>query len=233
MNIAYLELEKLVALPKGCHYVLHFTDDSIEDSNAYNNFISFCDMLTENDSIDLHISGYGGRCDITSRICSAIENTKAHVTAVVNGVVWSGMTFVTLACHSFRVGEFVEFGLHSVQAGVAHGEVKKIIQRAKAVEEYNNRLLDKYGQGFLTQEEIDKLHNGDEITFFYEELINRLNQRNDTRESEYQASLPKLIEDEITLEVFTNEELAEELKLIQAEIKKRKNTKKELLGETK
>ena len=71
--------------------------------------------------------------------------------------------------------------------------------------------------------------------------------RESLRESEYQKSLQQSLDDEMTLDIFTDEELIEELKVIQAEIKKRKRmipsetkrdnikhmTRKELLGETK
>ena len=71
-------------------------------------------------------------------------------------------------------------------------------------------------------DEISDVLRGIEIYLDADDIRDRLTKRQEILEQQHKESVQQSLDDETSLEVFTDEELTEELKLIQAEIKKRK-----------
>lgn len=228
MNIENMELEKLVGHPVGVRYTLFLTNDVIDQGSDYSNFITFCASLTEYDHVDLHISCLGGRVSTTSIIATAIENSRGTFTAHLNSICWSGATVVALSCDQWVVGDLVEFGLHSTQGGTGYTELSKVKMRAGAMERMNDLIDSKYYSFLLSEDEISRMKDGAEITFFKDELIERLRVYATKRQELFVND-----QEQPSLEEFTTEELQEELesinqdkKDIQKELKKRLSEEK-------
>lgn len=218
MNIENMELEKLIGSPVGMRYTVFLTNDEICEGSDYSSFITFCSSLSEYDIVDLHIACLGGRVSTTSIIATAIENSRGTFTAHLNSVCWSGATVVALSCDQWAVGDMVEFGLHSTQGGTGYAELSKVKMRATAMERMNDLVDSKYYQYLLNPEELTNMKNGCEITFFKDELIERLQQ--------YATKRQKLSEEQETnFSEFSNEEIQQELLAIEQD---KKDLRKEL-----
>lgn len=218
MNINNLNLQELVGKPIGMDYDLYLTQDEIGEGFEYNNFLTFCSQLSENDVVNLTISCGGGRCSTASLITTAIENSRATFVAHLNAQCWSASTFIALSCDIFTVSDFVEFGCHSVQSGTGFTELSKMKSRTDAVERLNALLIQKYYSLFLLPEEIVRLNDGAEITFFKDELVGRL--------QEYASKRQKLTEEQETnFSEFSDEEINQELLAIEQD---KKDLRKEL-----
>jgi ATP-dependent protease ClpP protease subunit/uncharacterized small protein (DUF1192 family) len=226
MNINQIDLSTLIGRPNGMTYDLYLTNDEIEfGDTGYNNFITLCSQLTEQDIVNLHISTAGGAVSTGALIANAIENSRATFIAHLNSYVWSMGVTIALACDAFVIGDLVEFGIHSVQGGTGYGNVDNIEARSKAVVELNKRLMEKYYSLILNSDEVDLVNRGAEITWFKEELMQRLQKFAENKQQKLLDSL----EQEPDLSQFSVEELEEELvaiaddvKKIKSEIKKRK-----------
>ena len=74
--------------------------DSIEQFSTYDDFISDLSMLSENDAVALYINSPGGRVDVGLSIMSAIQNSNAAVTAIVEAPSYSMASVIALSCDS-------------------------------------------------------------------------------------------------------------------------------------
>lgn len=225
MNIDSIDFENLQGVPFATKYDLYLTNDVILEGKDYNNFITLCSQLGEHDVVNLTISCFGGRVSTAALLCSAIENSKATFIAHLNGVVWSAATQVALACDGWVVGDLVEWGMHSIQGGTGYDELQKVITRAATLEKLNNVWDNKYYIDFLSEQELQLIKNGAEITMFKPELEERLKHYADKRQEVLLQ--PDTLEN-VDLSQFSSEELQEELeactsdaKTIRAELKKR------------
>ncbi|MBQ0114062.1 MAG: hypothetical protein KBT03_13110 [Bacteroidales bacterium] len=233
MNITNMDLTQLIGKPLGTEYDLFMTNDVIDEGCEYNNFITFCRNLSPYDIVNLHISCSGGRASTASIICQAIEDSQANFIAHLNSYCWSASTVVALACDAWVVGDLVEFGIHTVQGGTGFTELPKIQYRAKALVEFNDRLFDKYyAKGFLTDEEIVRVKDGLELTFFKEELENRL-QQYATLRVQQSTQVQETLSSPPDLSKYTEEELQEELTAIDEDLKTFQQDKKTIREELK
>lgn len=218
-------------------YTIGITD-SISDNFIYDEVMMVLENAEEQDEIVFNIASYGGQLSSLLSLRSGILSTKATVTGKLVSHACSAAGMLLLCCHNKIVYPNTTFHCHTASYGSygKSGDVKAQVDfETKQIE---NLMYEIY-EGFLDADtEIPELLSGRELYFDAEDTIRRLDSHSKLREQQHKESLQQSLDDEvlessISLDVFTNEELAEELKLIQAEIKKRKNTKKELLGETK
>lgn len=214
MNITNMKMEEVVGRPFGMQYDLALSTDVIESAEEYTGFVNFCAALTEHDIVNLHITCLGGRVSTTSIIATAIENSRANFIAHLNSICWSGATVVALACDSWVVGDMVEFGLHSTQGGTGYSELSKVKCRTAAMERLNDLIDTKYYTGLLDADEIVRMKDGLEITFFKDELIERLQ-----RYAQYRADKLAQQNNPEDLSQFSVEELEEEIQLCKEDIK--------------
>lgn len=214
MNITNMKMEEVVGRPFGMQYDLALATDVIESAEEYTGFVNLCAALTEHDVVNLHITCSGGRVSTTSIIATAIENSRATFIAHLNSICWSGATVVALACDQWVVGTLVEFGLHSTQGGTGYSELSKVKCRTAAMERLNDLIDTKYYTGLLSSEELLRMKDGAEITFFKDELIERLQ-----RYAQYRANNIDEANKPADLSDYTTEELETELGLYQEDIK--------------
>jgi len=108
----------------------------------------------------------------------------------------------------------VEFGLHSTQGGTGFSELSKVKCRTAAMERLNDLIDTKYYTGLLDEDEIVRMKDGLEITFFKDELIERLQ-----RYAQYRADKLAQQNNPEDLSQFSVEELEEEIQLCKEDIK--------------
>lgn len=203
--------------PMTQHYFsVSFTQD-IEDPSFYDSVINLLLTAEEGTQIDFLISSYGGRLDSFIGIRGAIAQTKATVTGYLMAQACSAAGMLLLSCHNWVINEFATFHAHTCSYG-SYGKSDDVKQQVDYVTAQTERIVRSVYDGVLSLNEQDSLLNGKEFYFDDQEISRRLEQR----EAKHKASLQQSLDDEMTLDIFTDEELAEELKLIQAEIKKRK-----------
>lgn len=208
-------------------YTIGITD-SISDNFIYDEVMMVLENAEEQDEIVFNIASYGGQLSSLLSLRSGIMSTKATVTGKLVSHACSAAGMLLLSCHNKIVYPNTTFHAHtaSYSSYGKSGDVKAQVDfETKQIE---NLVYDIY-EGFLNPEtEIPALLDGKELYFDAEDTIKRLETHSSLREQQHKASLQQSLEDETSLDIFTDEELNDELKLIQAEIRKRKKSSKDI-----
>ena len=229
----------IFATPRGSQFSINVSQ-VFGSPYTFDEAIHILGVASPDDIIVFQINSDGGQLYSLIALQNAIRSSQAQIHMNLIGMAASagGALFLTEGVSSYGVGDNTCLMIHNMLCGTGYDDTHKIVTRAEHNKKINDRFVRETYLNFLSETEIQSVLDGKEIYLEDYEIKERLEKRESLRESEYQASVQQTIEDEmlessVSLEVFTDEELAEELKLIQVEIKKRKNIKKELLGENK
>ena len=238
----------IFATPRGSQYSINVSQ-VFGSPYTFDEAIHILGVASPDDIIVFQINSDGGQLYSLIALQNAIRSSQAQIHMNLIGMAASagGALFLTEGVSSYGVGDNTCLMIHNMLCGTGYDDTHKIVTRAEHNKKINDRFVRETYLNFLSETEIQSVLDGKEIYLEDYEIKARLEKRESLRESEYQKSLQQSLDDEMTLDIFTDEELAEELKLIQAEIKKRKRmipsetkrdnikhmTKKEVLGETK
>lgn len=177
-----------------CLYEYYLVDEIGEPSD----YIDLCDALrsaTPNDEFIIRINSGGGRLATADMIINAIQETQAHVHGFIESSCASAATFIYLACDSYSFSDGAEMMIHtssSLYGGKEHEQYSYVMFSRKKI---HKMMRERYA-GFLTEQELDNVLNGQDYYFSAEDLEQRL-----TSYSEYQK---KLFEEE--MEAFAKEQ---------------------------
>lgn len=126
-----------------------------------------------NDIVNLRINCPGGSDMVMGAFVKAIAECQGHVVGHIEHTCASAATIIFLACHEFIVSDDAEFMVHTSSLGYG-GKQNNFNEYAIFVNKSNERLMRKYYDGFLSQEEIDLTLKGADLWMNSEEVIERL-----------------------------------------------------------
>lgn len=135
----------------------------------------------------------------------AIAECQGHVVGHIEHTCASAATIIFLACHEFVVSDDAEFMVHTSSLGYG-GKQNNFNEYAIFVNKSNERLMRKYYDGFLSEEEINLTLKGADLWMNSEEVVERL-EKKITKESEQE---PQPLTREVAQEL-SKEELIEML----------------------
>lgn len=142
----------------------------------YDNIVDALDRASEGDVFIFNINSPGGRFDGLVSLLDAIENTQALVIGNIVGEAASAASIFALKCHQLRVSPYGEMLCHSSRygfVGKSADNVSHVMHTAKVTE----RFMRETYEGFLSEEEINQVLNGKELYLDAEEIVERLEQR--------------------------------------------------------
>lgn len=129
--------------------------------------------LTSSQTATLHINNGGGYEQGASTICQALRQTKATTIANLSGLVASAATIITMECDQLTVAPDTMFMVHESSFDNLGGKFSDM----KSFQDFYNdhtRATSKASYlGFLTEDEIERIHNGKEIWLSAEEVLTR------------------------------------------------------------
>lgn len=175
-----------------------YIDNKIDDSVTYRSLITLLGSATEEDTVIFHLCCPGGDADIAMQIYLAILNTRANTVAQIDGYAASAATFFVMACDRVLVGPHAFMMLHSGSFG-NFGKQREL----KTYTDFQYKRLEKIAydvyEDFLSSEEIkDMVDNQCDYYFDAEEIIKRLERRDDIKVQKMQESV---VEEELPVEV--------------------------------
>jgi len=194
--------------PIAFRHVIRVNRD-IGDPSEWVEEISTIQNASPNDVIHITINSGGGSLYTTTEILSAIAQTQAHVITEITGECCSAATLIFLAGHEFLVSDDASFMLHSASYG-AWGTESNVYDNVSHSRKQIHKLMRKYYKDFLTDAELDLMLEGKEFWMGAEEVIERLEKRNEAIQKELDVqtdSLNQLMEDESLFVVPEKEEL--------------------------
>ena len=156
-----------------------------------------------NDVVNLRINCPGGSDMVMGAFIKAIAECQGHVVGHIEHTCASAATIIFLACHEFVVSDDAEFMVHTSSLGYG-GKQNNFNEYAIFVNKSNERLMRKYYEGFLSEEEIDLTLKGADLWMNSEEVVERL-EKKITKESEQE---PQPLTREVAQEL-SKEELIE------------------------
>lgn len=154
-----------------------YLNDEIQESFNYNELTFKLDTASEAETFYIYINTPGGLLDAAIMLVASLNETKAKTVAILSGMVASAGTIVALACKEVVARPHLSFMIHNYSGGL-HGKGHEL----KAHQSFNDKELPRaFGQfykGFLTEDEISKVIDGQDIWLNADEVTERVLNRN-------------------------------------------------------
>ena len=148
----------------------------------YDNVVNALDSASHEDVFIFKIASVGGAYSGLVSLVDAIENTNALVIADIVGECHSAASLFALKCDQVRVSPYAEMLCHSSRygfAGKSADNVSHVLHKAKVTE----RFMKEAYEGFLTDAEVEQVLGGKELYLDSEEIVERLNARDEYRKA--------------------------------------------------
>lgn len=162
------------------------------------NYFDLIDALNDASSEDefiIRIHSGGGLLGTADVIINAIQETQARVHGHIESLCGSAATMIFLACHSFSVSPRAEFFVHTASSGTIgkeHENYASIMFDRKRV---HNLIKNTY-VGFLTEDEISSVLNGQDYYFDADEIADRLDSYAEYHQKMFEEEMECLSEPE-------------------------------------
>lgn len=185
--------------------------DEIGDPVTFLDLINTLKTAEEHDTVFIYLNTPGGSLQTTVQIISAMRQCAATVVTCLEGEVCSAGTLIFLAGNKHIVNPNCTFMIHNYSQWIG-GKGNEVALRVKYSEQYFKKLaLDLY-KGFLSEDEIQSVIDGKDYWMDSEEVIERLNARNESQvcdpEDVAQQAISTVIEQYISA---AEEEVEEEV----------------------
>lgn len=187
-----------------------YIDEGVREAKYYRNLIHTIDSLNQDDLVYLSINTYGGHLDGAIAIINSIQNTEASVHCHVDGIAASAGSLIALASPSVSVSPYASMMIHAATFG-SFGKQSDVISHASFVDKQVKTLMQQVYKDFLTEKEIAEVFMGKEMWFTSEEIVERLERRQELVAARYkkEQSVLKKAEKALVkqLEAMTDEEV--------------------------
>lgn len=154
----------------------YFIDGEITEPVCYRELMQVLNSMQEGDSLELTINSHGGYLHSTTMLSNAIRGSKGHVHGILNGVAMSGASILYLSCHSVDVLPHSTFMAHT-SSGSEYGKLSDTTRSIQSSVKQLEALYKDVYWGFYTEAEIDDILAGKDSYLEYDEICDRLEQR--------------------------------------------------------
>ncbi len=186
--------------------------DEIGDPTAFLDLINTLKTAEEHDTIFIYLNTPGGSLQTTVQIISAMRQCAATVVTCLEGEVCSAGTLIFLAGNKHIVNPNCTFMIHNYSQWIG-GKGNEISLRVKYSEQYFKKLAVDLYKGFLSEDEIQSMIDGKDYWMDSEEVIARLNARDEGEVCEpdevAQKAISTIVEQYVNGEVEDGEEEAQ------------------------
>lgn len=181
-------------------------DEEIKAPSYYRHVVQGISDLTSNDSVVFRINSNGGNAEGMISILTAITATDALCKAEIYGNCHSAASMIALSCDTVHVSPYASMMVHFVSYGSA-GKASDIMRHVTHTQSSMENIFREIYEGFLSEEEIEDCLNGMEFWFDSDQIILRLNAREEYRALlEEEAEKEKEVLPENTLPVIQSED---------------------------
>ena len=168
-----------------------YIDEGVREAKYYRNLIHTIDSLGQDDAVYLSINTYGGHLDGAIAIINAIQNTDANVHCHIDGIAASAGSLIALASPSVSVSPYASMMIHAATFG-AYGKQSDVISHASFVDKQVKGLMQDVYADFLTEKELADVIMGKEMWFNSEEIVARLQRREEIIQARHKKELSEL-----------------------------------------
>lgn len=163
-------------------YDLYLSEEIGSDVD-YRSWFNILKNANQNDRVTIHINCYGGNVGTANQIVTFMKLCPAHIECRMEGMCFSAATMIFLAGDTFMVSESSNMMIHAYSIG--YGSNKR--HEVKIATKHQMKSLDKKFKkdyaDFLTKKEINRMLKGVDLWLSPEEVIERLNKREEKRKN--------------------------------------------------
>jgi ATP-dependent Clp protease protease subunit len=181
--------DTVYAQPRGYEFT-YYLSDCVQDSHEYHEILQLLDTAGEQDTIRLVINNEGGSASTCVQIIDHIRSSKATVLGHISGDACSAAGLIWLACHQQAVAEHSMLMIHNAVGGIG-GKYSDITSYITAANKRIRGLYEDIFEHFLSAEELDNVFKGEELWICFDEIVSRLEKRQELYEAEDAASQEK------------------------------------------
>lgn len=153
-----------------------YIDEELVNPSDWRHELETIRNAAPDDVVILRINSGGGSDSVMGAFVKAIAESKAHVIGSIEHTCASAATIIWLACDEYILSADAEFMCHTASLGYG-GKQNNFHEYALFLNEANKRLIEKYYEAFLSEEEIDNILKGSDIWLGADEIISRLEKR--------------------------------------------------------
>lgn len=156
-------------------YSVYIYEDIIEP-REYTDLFHIIRCAKSTDKIDFYINSHGGDLDTICAFSACLQECLAEVTTIVDGNADSAAFVLVCMGDNIRISEVSQMLAHNVRISTNMNTLNNVNQFITTSKYNYTKLLNKYCNKILTQEEIDNIIKNDaEIQLTSDDVIERLN----------------------------------------------------------
>lgn len=137
--------------------------------------------LTQNDVVIIHMNSEGGQVRTVVQFIRCMKECKAEIVCSVEGDCMSAATMIFLTADTHEVADHSLFMFHNYLGGT-FGKGGEMYDQIQAEKLWSENLLKDIYKNFLTDDEISSIINSKDIWMPAEEVVLRLEKRQETAE---------------------------------------------------
>lgn len=179
------QLGYFVSSHQMCNYTVPI-DGSFREPAYYRGVIQMLMNASEHDTVAFLINSPGGALSGLLSLLEAINMTEANTVALLVGNASSAASMFALHCNEVYVGDNSTLLCHNISYGTG-GKGSDVLAHVQHTSNAANKLLRKTYKYFLNEKEIEDMLNGKEIYMEAEEIIERLQKREELKQAEIEA----------------------------------------------
>ena len=147
-------------------------DDDIDEPKIYREVVAVLREAKKDDLIELQISSWGGYLDSAILLVNELLTTKATTIASIH-TAGSAATLIAFACDKVWATEFSTIMMHNFSVS-QHGKGKEVRVKAMFDQRQFKVLVERLYTGILTDKEIERLQDDEDIWLLGNELMDRM-----------------------------------------------------------
>lgn len=165
------------------HYVVNI-DKDVEEPHNYRDITQLLMTMGENDTATFYINTWGGDLMTTIMLIDAIRNCAGQTYGIVT-LGSSAGSFLALALDDCEVVLHGEMFIHEVQSG-NYGSNSNQEKRIMFMKEKQKKFIEDVYSDFLTEDEMSRIQNNEELWLNDTECNTRLENRRKIRQERFQ-----------------------------------------------
>lgn len=144
------------------------------DAIKYKPYFDVFEKARENDEIIIYLNSPGGSVETLNMFLNAIRICKCkNIIARVNDAR-SAAAILALACDKIMFNENATLMFHTFSMWGVHGKEQELMSEIQHSAKNYKKMVEKYLQRIMSQEEIEEMANGKDFFFNEEEATKRL-----------------------------------------------------------
>lgn len=141
-----------------------YLDEDIVEAKYYRNMIETMTICQSTDEVIIYFNTDGGDFDGMVAIIHAIKSCLCPVVGVLYGKAYSAGSAILLHCSDIYVGDNASMMVHGMSYGYG-GKASDVKAYVDFSSKQNTRFLKTTYSEFLTESEMARVENGDDIFF--------------------------------------------------------------------